>query len=90
MAIIKLASDVKLQACPFCGSQAALKTDRLDKNGIPQETIGAGFWVKCTSPKCGASPAAEMTETGVIEKWNTRPSPSQMTFRDVAPDIEVE
>lgn len=63
--IVELEAGVELEPCPFCGVEAVLKSD---------STLGQGqyFWVKCTNPKCGASPAAGSDKLAVIEAWNRR------------------
>lgn len=61
---MEIATEITLEPCPFCGVDPVLKTE---------STLGvAYYWVKCTNPKCSASPAASRNQQDAIEGWNRR------------------
>jgi hypothetical protein len=75
---VELPDDVALRPCPICGSDARLKTN-ITINSQSQ------FWVKCTNPECGISPAATFDQHVAIDRWNTRSSdvPQQASYTEV-------
>lgn len=54
---------VKLDVCPFCGCEAHLKTDNINKQS---------FWVKCSNENCGISTMAREDEVSAMYAWNKR------------------
>jgi len=75
-------TEITLKSCPFCGSEAFLKSDH-------QMSGQYHFWVKCSNPKCGVSPSCSKTEKAATGAWNDR-TPRQLKFSDVAEDITVK
>jgi Lar family restriction alleviation protein len=61
--IAELEEGITLEPCPFCGFEAVLKTTTL-------LSAGTQYWVKCTNPQCGASPAANPDKQVAIKAWN--------------------
>ena len=75
--ILDIEAGVELKSCPFCGSDAVLRTDEFlaarDMPGAPATpAIRNHFWVKCANRVCGASPAAAKNEGVAIDAWNAR------------------
>ena len=63
--IVELEEGIELEPCPFCGVAAVVKA-------ATTMAQGPYFWVKCTNPKCGASPAPSPDKQAVINSWNQR------------------
>lgn len=52
-----------LKPCPFCGSEAVMKSDRYDEN----------FWVQCSNGRCFVDGTfAHGTKEAAAEEWNMR------------------
>jgi Lar family restriction alleviation protein len=66
MQIVELETEIR--PCPFCGSEAIVKTDQTP----PCSEMNEHFWVKCSNADCSVSPKSHPKLEVAIARWNTR------------------
>ena len=62
--VVALEEGETLLSCPFCGSDASLRTD--------SGPLGTTFWAKCNKRECGVTCQSGPYRGKVVEKWNSR------------------
>lgn len=70
--IIDLKPEVELANCPFCGSQANLRSDNGVAEGTAMKMTTPMFWTKCSNDDCGISTRAQKEQEEAIAIWNQR------------------
>lgn len=58
---------VELKPCPFCGSQAVLRTTAWDEKDILRR-----YWAKCSNDDCGITTKAVHPPDMAMKAWNDR------------------
>lgn len=59
---------ISLAVCPFCGSEAKLKTEK----DIFSSKRSLYFWAKCQNRDCAVTTKASESQDLATELWNTR------------------
>lgn len=80
----------RLRPCPFCGGEAAVKTDRRWPDGCGDSPVEAHEAV-CQNMDCiiyGADSVYYLTEAEAIAAWNMRAADKPETFHDEFYDCE--
>lgn len=68
-----VSTELEIKPCPFCGSDANLKTEKTHapkKVGEPE--AHSNFWVKCSNLDCSVSSKSSFEKDKAVERWNVR------------------